>query len=147
MDDSQVPDAETEDPILLPGEPINYELPRFMMDVSECFPVRSVDEERAACEDDGVDLDTSEILSGIYYLMASQRLVYIGKSTNIRRRIESHRTAGKVFFTHAFWTPCGEREANDCEMPIIRYLKPHYNKLAGPFTRKDREMLYSYGFI
>jgi hypothetical protein len=35
----------------------------------------------------------------------------------------------------------------DCEMPIIRYLKPHYNKLAGPFTRKDRETLYAYGFI
>jgi hypothetical protein len=86
-------------------------------------------------------LDMSFVInppSGIYFLCKSNRVVYVGQSTNICSRIIQHMVSKK--FDRVFMLPCPRRSLNSIEAFFINRIKPELNK-GSPSS--DREYLVS----
>lgn len=62
---------------------------------------------------------------GIYFLFNNNELVYIGQSTDIARRIQSHRNDKK--FTDYSFIECNESELNSREKSLIQKYSPKLN--------------------
>ena len=72
------------------------------------------------------DFRSIEDTCGIYFLFKDDELVYIGQSTCVYQRIETHR--GDKDFDRACYFPCPEGELTDIETVLIQGFAPRYNK-------------------
>lgn len=64
-------------------------------------------------------------LSGIYFLIRSGRVVYVGQSINIHQRLDEHRKKGR--FERFFILPCEPKFLRKLEEHYIRELRPEEN--------------------
>lgn len=64
--------------------------------------------------------------SGIYFLTRGTKIVYIGQSTGVLRRIMAHRVDGKDFDGFAFFS-CPEEDLDELETAYIRAFNPSDN--------------------
>lgn len=64
-------------------------------------------------------------VSGIYFLMQDDAVVYVGQSVNVYARVATH-AAGKAFNRVRF-LPCAREDMNDWEGFLIRLLDPPLN--------------------
>ncbi|MGH8100365.1 MAG: hypothetical protein ACREIW_03645 [Chthoniobacterales bacterium] len=72
-------------------------------------------------------------LIGIYFLVALNKVVYVGQSTNVLARVHAH--SANIEFDRAFYLPCAADELDTLEVGLIARLKPRYNKHAGNVCR------------
>jgi hypothetical protein len=68
--------------------------------------------------------NTWELATGVYFLIDSGRVVYVGQSVNVYARIASHHD--KVFDSFAF-IPCCKEMLNNLESLYIHILRPALN--------------------
>jgi len=64
-------------------------------------------------------------LSGIYFLMSNNEIVYVGQSKNIYARIHSHSTSKK--FDSVSWVLCDATERSAMETAYIMLYEPKLN--------------------
>lgn len=77
---------------------------------------------------------TTNPVAGVYYLANDSQLLYIGSSSNIQRRLYSHRRNGIKFtqvFINAMPRSC-EQARHDAENEAIRELSPRLNEAMVP---------------
>ena len=81
-----------------------------------------------AAESDIVSMAT-EIgsTSGVYFLVARNKIVYVGQSTNVFARVASHINENKKQFDSCSFIKCNPRTLNVLESLYIHTLKPKYN--------------------
>jgi GIY-YIG catalytic domain-containing protein len=77
------------------------------------------------------------IKSGIYFLIQNNRIVYVGQSTNVGSRINTHITTNKLSFDAAVWFEVPLNELADVEHFWIWLLRPPYN-VGGKFKTTDK---------
>ena len=68
--------------------------------------------------------NTWELATGVYFLIDSGKVVYVGQSVNIYARIASHHD--KVFDSFAF-IPCNKKTLDSLESLYIHILRPALN--------------------
>lgn len=72
-------------------------------------------------------------MSGVYFLVRDNRLVYIGQSKSVWRRIAVH----SVEFDRAFVIPTPESDLSRIEGSLIRHFRPSDNVSSGPTPHID----------
>jgi predicted GIY-YIG superfamily endonuclease len=70
------------------------------------------------------------IVCGIYFLIRGERIVYVGQSKNVLRRIGRHVDNGKIFDSFSF-CPCAESDLDRLEAAYIAALYPENNYSLG----------------
>ena len=66
--------------------------------------------------------------TGIYFLLDDDRIVYIGKSTNLRSRFEQHaNTKSEKVYNRYFYIFCKEENLDKTEAYYILQFRPKYN--------------------
>ena len=73
-----------------------------------------------------------ELLSGIYFLVNSSEVVYIGASVNVHGRLAQHRNEGNKPFDSYFFVPCAPEELYWLELHYIRKFCPRLNRAGTP---------------
>jgi len=68
--------------------------------------------------------NTWQLATGVYFLIDSNRVVYVGQSVNVYARIASH--GDKVFDSFAF-IPCDKKALDGLESLYIHILRPALN--------------------
>lgn len=68
-------------------------------------------------------------MSGIYFLIARNKIIYIGKSTFLERRIARH---SSVKYTQVRVIECQADKLMEYERRLIQYFRPKYNKQHNP---------------
>ena len=71
-----------------------------------------------------------ESVTGIYFLVKDEKIVYVGQSTNIFARVGTHKTDKD--FDKAVYFECPSTELDDLEYELINILQPKYNKSGNP---------------
>lgn len=89
-------------------------------------------------------------LCGVYMLVGSVGILYVGQSIDIHRRVSGHRSEfnrlGYQEFNRALWYPIPEGCLDYYEGAFIRALRPQYNRSAPPRTDGyDQEILEGFG--
>lgn len=74
---------------------------------------------------------------GIYFLCLDRRVVYVGQSKNIYKRVSDHQTKGRYVFDRAYALPVPVRLLNETEGAFIRVLRPPYNDGKYPVGSKE----------
>lgn len=75
-----------------------------------------------------IAVDYKPLLSGIYFLLSGNRVVYVGQAKNIKARIRQHKEdPNKVFDAYAY-LPCEEEYLDTLEALYIMHLRPAQNK-------------------
>ena len=69
----------------------------------------------------------AESMSGVYFLILNQRIVYVGKSVDMYCRISEHRSKGRKF-THFHAIPCPPESLSELESKYILAFAPEGNK-------------------
>jgi hypothetical protein len=64
---------------------------------------------------------------GVYFLMKNDDLLYVGKTTDIDKRIRSHQDVGAIPFSSVMWMPVQEKHLSEVETFWISLLRPPYN--------------------
>jgi hypothetical protein len=80
-------------------------------------------------------------LCGVYFLFSRDRLVYVGRSANIERRLFDHGTEPKwrrVKIDSWAWLPCSLRKAHQLERVYIELLRPPLNVDAATWRQNGR---------
>lgn len=67
-----------------------------------------------------------EGVPGVYFLLSSGRVVYVGQSVNVYARIGAHKQGGKVFDAFAY-VPCPAHMLDKLESLYIHLLQPASN--------------------
>ena len=62
---------------------------------------------------------------GIYFLIRNKKIIYIGKSIDVMRRLKEHCQC--VWFTQFRVIPCDIRKISEYEKRLIKYFKPVLN--------------------
>jgi hypothetical protein len=77
-----------------------------------------------------IKLYNDEKICGIYGLFHKNKLVYVGQSRHVYKRIKQHQRTKKIPFTHysIFKTSCKRAEMSIIESIYINYYSPLYNK-------------------
>jgi phage shock protein PspC (stress-responsive transcriptional regulator) len=75
----------------------------------------------------GVDPNTVQPLIGVYLLMLKGKIVYIGSSLNMPRRIADHRGNGRPF-DHVLYIATKANERERLEATLIRAINPSQNR-------------------
>lgn len=81
------------------------------------------------------DYSPPPVVSGIYMLFTDHRLIYIGKSTDVYRRIADHRTNGRTF-DYATVTSVPDIDLGWVERALIEGFNPPSNKSLSPKNRE-----------
>ncbi|MFA6904417.1 MAG: GIY-YIG nuclease family protein [Gallionellaceae bacterium] len=68
-----------------------------------------------------------ESMSGVYFLILHERIIYIGKSVDVYNRISNHRSNGRIF-THYSIIQCPPEGLNELESKYILAFNPVGNK-------------------
>lgn len=63
----------------------------------------------------------------VYLLMLGEKVVYVGETENITRRVEDHRYSGKVFDSIMVHNVATAQDALDLELAMIKLLDPPLN--------------------
>jgi len=71
-----------------------------------------------------------ESVTGIYFLIKDEKIVYVGQSTNIFSRVGTHKIDKD--FDKAVYFECPSTELDDLEYELINILQPKYNKTGNP---------------
>jgi len=71
----------------------------------------------------------SQKITGIYFLVESEEIVYIGQAVDIHVRIADHRKKRVIQFDRYSWIECSESELNNLEAMYILKFVPQYNKV------------------
>ena len=66
--------------------------------------------------------------SGIYYLIDTDEIVYIGQSVNVMARIAAHVLEGEKKFTHYYVVEAHPQKLDELEAEAIMLHLPKYNK-------------------
>lgn len=75
--------------------------------------------------------DTGPEEAGIYFLMNDRaQYLYCGLSNNISRRLDQHKTDGRVPFSRYCWFPVYQELLSDVERAYIHALGLPYNRYA-----------------
>lgn len=78
-----------------------------------------------------------EFLTGIYFLLKNDEVVYVGKTVNLFERIMTHqKQCSKDFDDYVFYKIDNEK-LDICERYFINKLKPIYNN--DPLTKKIKK--------
>lgn len=87
-------------------------------------------------------------LCGVYLLVDTAEIVYVGSSVHIEQRVWSHilghgvrATEGAKVFDRALWYPLPEKVFRYYEGAFIRYLRPRYNAGSPRNAEHDAEIL------
>lgn len=75
---------------------------------------------------------------GIYFLIKSNEVVYVGQSVDVYSRIAKHRSDGKDFDSFAF-LQCERNMLNDLESLYISALVPFMNSALGAVRYRNRD--------
>lgn len=67
-----------------------------------------------------------ERITGIYFLIDGEEIVYVGQSLDIFTRIQIHKATGKVFDRY-YYIECEESALNELEAEHIVKFAPKYN--------------------
>jgi hypothetical protein len=79
---------------------------------------------------------------GVYFLLADDlRMLYIGKATQISRRLQGHFRKGAVPFTKVWWLEAPLRAAEVLEAHLLSPGLPPYNSKFDPGQRSDSAKL------
>jgi excinuclease UvrABC nuclease subunit len=81
------------------------------------------------------------VVSGVYFLIRNERIVYVGKSTDIYSRLNTHITDKKKEFDSFYVLKT--TELNTTEKHYIETLKPEYNIALVP--KHSSKFLKRYG--
>lgn len=66
---------------------------------------------------------------GIYFLIKDNKIVYVGQSVNIFKRIKNHkRTKDFDYYNYILLPEVSDNRLNDVEMKYIAAFSPKYNK-------------------
>lgn len=84
------------------------------------------------------------MLSGIYFLIRMKRVIYVGQSVNVFRRLHEHVRDGMKFDSFTF-NLCDEKDMDRLESTYIRALYPDDNIVLGAVARKRRSALRRFG--
>jgi hypothetical protein len=76
----------------------------------------------------------TSIMCGIYFLVKNERIVYVGQSTNVLRRVARHIEDGKDFDSFSI-TPCPKPDLDRMEAVYITAFYPELNTLLGSRMR------------
>lgn len=90
---------------------------------------------------------------GVYLLILSGVVVYVGSSQDVRRRIGTHRSGVEVRhlgachkpFDRALWIPLKRRQFASYEGALIRALDPIHNRFAPKYRGLDNRILERLG--
>jgi hypothetical protein len=74
-----------------------------------------------------IELPELESVSGIYFLMQDEQVVYVGQSTNVYQRIIQHKEMKKIPFSHALWYEVAPPDLISVEYYWISRLRPPHN--------------------
>lgn len=74
-------------------------------------------------------LKTVEGVNGVYFLTNKGKIVYVGQSGDISKRIKQHIKEGIKIFDSFSFLKCGIRETSWQEARFINMYKPIYNKV------------------
>lgn len=79
--------------------------------------------------------------TGLYFLIKSKKIVYVGKGNDIRNRIEAHIGNKKLLFDRYFILTSGspKQELLKMETEYIEKYRPIYNKLSNPDFHSGRK--------
>lgn len=66
-------------------------------------------------------------VSGIYFLYEDEKLVYIGQSIHIHKRVLDHYSEGKKFFNRVFFIRVEQNSLLKIESELIKEFRPKYN--------------------
>ncbi|MEO0700325.1 MAG: GIY-YIG nuclease family protein, partial [Pseudomonadota bacterium] len=77
----------------------------------------------------GAAIPTS-VICGIYFLIKRDRIVYVGQSKNVLRRIARHIDDGREFDRFTI-SPCKEEDLDRMEATYISALYPDQNVMLG----------------
>ena len=69
-------------------------------------------------------------ISGVYFLIKANRVVYVGQSVDVFRRISKHIAAGKAFDSFNFLA-CAPDKLDETERQYIQALMPDWNETMG----------------
>lgn len=85
-------------------------------------------------------------ISGVYFLVHVDRVVYVGMSRDVQRRINHHRYDGHLKFDRAFYIEVKARLRTRYEGAFIRYFDPDdgWSRCNGDEGR-DAEILAKFG--
>ena len=87
-----------------------------------------------------LDLNKLETSSGVYFLYNKGELVYIGKATNITRRIIEHLDEGVKEFDKVRYSKLPIDSLSYVETTLIKELRPKYNVVTGLTENKKDEV-------
>ena len=73
-------------------------------------------------------LENSRVLCGVYFFFILDELVYVGQSTNIRKRIAAHQLENKINFDSVFYIEVDEDKLIQVEKGYIVKYDPKYNQ-------------------
>lgn len=76
----------------------------------------------------------ASVTCGIYFLIRAEKIVYVGQSTNVLRRISRHMD-NRVEFDSFSITPCQREQLNELEAIYITAFYPHLNTSLGAKPR------------
>lgn len=86
-----------------------------------------------------LDIKNMEFGSGVYFLYNKGELVYIGKATNITRRIVDHVEEGTKEFDTVRYTKIPVDSITSVETELIKSLDPPYNKTCKASSSKYKD--------
>lgn len=78
------------------------------------------------------DLNNDTLKFTVYVLWEDDEVVYVGQSTSIHTRIETHKKSGKKFNRYSYFNVKDKHEMDSVESFLIQALKPKYNKTVEP---------------
>lgn len=82
---------------------------------------------------------------GVYFVVARQRIIYVGQSTDIHGRLYQHRSELRGRFEGALWLPLPAAVLGHYEGAFIRALRPKLNRSAPAHYGYDNEILEGFG--
>lgn len=78
---------------------------------------------------------------GVYFLVQTGTIVYVGQSTEISRRVSEHISMGKKF-DDVYFIPVSPSDLTTVEAAFIRYFKPSYNDgIISEITNDDKDII------
>jgi hypothetical protein len=79
-------------------------------------------------EDIGSASISFKALCGVYFLLDRQKVVYVGKSSNVHYRLGEHFSKKHMIFDRFHIVPCEACDVDHVEALYIATLRPKYNK-------------------
>jgi excinuclease UvrABC nuclease subunit len=84
-------------------------------------------------------------VSGVYVLIDSDDVVYVGKSFDIESRVAQHARRGRFSFQQAFCLETAANEMDAFEGFLIRMFNPRHNKNCPDWRQDDDLVLRRFG--